>query len=111
MSAPRYRVTLEVEDARVTIKLNSVVGDACAVASELDSDTLTALAEQVAARWAAAASMCRSPSSSWLPHAPPPTAGAFLCDTCGISFSEDTIHTVVETDNLAGIVMCQECRV
>lgn len=110
-SAPRYRVILEVGDARATMKLKSVVGDIGAVVSELDSDTLAALAEQVATIWAAASSMDRSPSSSWLPHAPPPTAGAFLCDTCGISFSQDTTHTVVETDSLAGIVMCQECRV
>jgi len=108
VSAPRYRVTLEVEGVRVTMRLKSIVGDADGVAYELDSFTLAALARQVASRWAEE-HPTRAPGR--LPNAPLPAPGELLCDTCGVSFSQDTIHTVVATDSLAGAVMCQECRV
>ena len=106
MSAPRYRVTLEVDGVRVTHKLKSIVGDTDGVLRELGPDVLHLLAEQVARDWAV-----RNPLSAAgrCPHLAPP-AGHLLCDTCGRAFSPDTIHTVISTDNLAGIVMCQECR-
>lgn len=106
MSAPRYRVTLEVEGVRVTRKLKSIVGDTEGVLRELDLGALRLLSEQVARDWAV-----QHPHSaaSRTPHLAPPS-GHLVCDMCGKTFSQDTIHTVIATDNLAGVVMCQECR-
>jgi hypothetical protein len=107
VSAPRYRVTLEVEGVRVTRKLKSIVGDTEGVLRELDPGVLRLLSEQVARDWAV---QHPHSASSRVPHLAPP-AGHLACDTCGKTFSQDTIHTVVATDSLAGVVMCQECRV
>lgn len=103
MSAPRYIIQLKVGDMTVSRKLKTVLGDTEGLQHEialiLQEDGFKSLADTLANKYGGLEAAQQKYHNDQL----------WYCDACGNQYPKTDFITV-KTDNLAGIVLCPDCK-
>lgn len=102
MSAPRYIIELRVGDMTISRKLKTVLGDTEGLQHEialiLQEDGFKSLGDALEKKYGGITAAQQKWHDDQL----------WYCDGCGDKYPK-TDFTIVQTSNLAGVVLCQKC--